>query len=143
MRNIPRDSKKKKLRNKMLSLNILESDIEEKFIRSGGKGGQKLNKTSNCVYLKHIPSGLWVKCSDERSRETNRFLARRRLSEKIEEEVRREKTERVSEIEKIRRRKRRRSRRAKNKMLKNKKIISAKKILRRRVSESEEGVNAK
>ena len=61
----------------MAALGIREEDLEEKFIRSSGKGGQHVNKTSTCVWLKHLPSGIEVKCMEERSQSINRFLARR------------------------------------------------------------------
>ncbi len=73
------------LREKMEILRIHEKDLEEKFVRSSGAGGQKVNKTSTCVYLKHLPTGLEVKCMKERSQSINRFLARRELVDKIEE----------------------------------------------------------
>jgi peptide chain release factor len=69
---------------KMEALGIEEKDIEEKFIRSSGRGGQKVNKTSTCVYLRHIPTGIEVKCMKERSQSLNRFLARRELVSRIE-----------------------------------------------------------
>lgn len=78
------EEKNKWLEKMMEALNILETDIAEKFIRSSGKGGQKVNKTSSCVYLKHIPSGIEVKCMKDRSQSINRFLARRELAERIE-----------------------------------------------------------
>ena len=119
------------LRAKMDSLGIKEADLEEKFIRSGGKGGQKVNKTSSCVYLRHRPTGIEVKCQEERSQALNRFLARRILSAKIESLVLGRRAEAKKEIEKIRRQKRKRSRRAKEKMLKYKKMHSEKKELRK------------
>ncbi|MFH0926337.1 MAG: peptide chain release factor-like protein [bacterium] len=76
--------KNKWLQEKMESLGIQEKDIIEQFIRSSGKGGQKVNKSSTCVYLKHIPTGIEVKWMKERSQSLNRFLARRELVEKIE-----------------------------------------------------------
>lgn len=79
------EDKNKGLKDKMDRLGILEKDILEKFVRSSGKGGQKVNKTSTCVYLKHIPTGLEVKCMKDRSQSLNRFLARRELVEKFEE----------------------------------------------------------
>lgn len=79
------EDKNKWLKEKMDSLGILEKDITEKFVRSSGKGGQKVNKTSTCVYLKHMPTGLEVKCMKDRSQSLNRFLARRELVEKFEE----------------------------------------------------------
>ena len=78
------EEKNKWLKEKMESLNIREEDILEKFIRSSGKGGQKVNKTSTCVYIKHIPTGIEIKCMKDRSQSINRFLARRELVERIE-----------------------------------------------------------
>ncbi len=77
--------KEKALAAKMKAAGLREADIEEKFIRSGGKGGQNVNKTSTCVYLKHRPSGLEVKIQQDRSQHLNRFLARRVLLEKFEQ----------------------------------------------------------
>jgi peptide chain release factor len=77
------EEKNKWLREKMEELNILEKDIEEKFVRSSGHGGQNVNKTATCVYLKHIPTGIEVKCMKDRSQSINRFLARRELLKKI------------------------------------------------------------
>lgn len=79
------DEKNLWLQRKMSELALREEDIEEKFIRSSGKGGQHVNKTSTCVYLKHRPTGLEVKCMQERSQSVNRFLARRELVERLEE----------------------------------------------------------
>jgi len=78
------EEKNRWLRHKMAELGIREEDIDEKFLRSSGKGGQHVNKTSTCVYLKHRPSGIEVKCMQERSQSVNRFLARRELAERIE-----------------------------------------------------------
>lgn len=78
------EEKDRWLRERMEALGIYEKDIEEKFIRSSGRGGQKVNKTSTCVYLKHLPTGIEVKCMRERSQSLNRFLARRELINKIE-----------------------------------------------------------
>lgn len=124
------DKKEKDLRLRMKRLNVSEEDIVEKFIKSGGPGGQKINKTSNCVYLKHIPSGKEVKCSRERSQALNRFLARRMLVDKIEESILGRVFEQRKKIEKIKRQKRKRSKRAKEKMLDDKNIQSKKKALR-------------
>jgi protein subunit release factor B len=77
------DEKNRWLRERMAALGIREEDLEERFVRSSGKGGQHVNKTSTCVYLKHLPSGLEVKCMEERSQSVNRFLARRELVEKV------------------------------------------------------------
>jgi len=77
------DEKNRWLQERMQALGIEEREIEEKFIRSSGRGGQKVNKTSTCVYLRHVPTGIEVKCMKERSQPLNRFLARRELVEKI------------------------------------------------------------
>lgn len=122
--------KEEALRGKMKSLGISEKDIIEKFIRSGGKGGQKVNKASTCVYLKHLPTGYEVKCQIERSQALNRFLARRILVEKIEKMILGKKSDEEQRIEKIRRQKRKRSKRAKLKMLEEKKKRSEKKSAR-------------
>ncbi|MDP6525945.1 MAG: peptide chain release factor-like protein [Kiritimatiellia bacterium] len=117
----------------MVKLGVKEDDIEEKFVLGSGKGGQKLNKTSSCVYIKHVPSGIEVKCQKSRSRDSNRFLARRELCERIEERVLGEKSRKRQEIERIRRQKRRRSRRQKERMLENKRHQSEKKGRRAQV----------
>ena len=78
------EEKERWVKERMEALGIHEKDIEEKFIRSSGKGGQKVNKTSTCVYLKHIPTGIEVKFMRERSQSLNRFLARRELVKRIE-----------------------------------------------------------
>lgn len=130
------DAKEKELIGKMASLEIREEDIEESFIRSGGKGGQHVNKTSTCVYLKHIPTGIEVKCQEERSQAFNRYRARTLLVKKIEQLIKGKESEEIQRIEKIRRQKRKRSKRAKEKMLAEKKIVSEKKRLRSHVFES-------
>src|SRR5512136_2021142 len=78
------EEKNRWLQERMEALGIHEKDIEEEFIRSSGRGGQKVNKTSTCVYLRHIPTGIEVKWMRERSQSLNRFLARRELVSKIE-----------------------------------------------------------
>jgi len=78
------EEKNRWLQERMGALGIHEKDIEEKFIRSSGRGGQKVNKTSTCVFLKHIPTGIEVKWMRERSQSLNRFLARRELIKRIE-----------------------------------------------------------
>ena len=119
------------LAQRMESLGVREADLEETFVRSGGHGGQNVNKTSTCVQLVHRPSGLQVKCQTTRQQGLNRFLARRLLLDKIEMlqkgyvDAEREKRE------KIRRQKRRRSRRAKQRMLADKSHQAAKKDARR------------
>lgn len=129
--------KKKELEKKMRRFGVKESDLTERFIRSGGPGGQHVNKASTCVYLKHIPTGIEVKCGRERSQALNRFLARRTLIGKIENMVLGRASEERRRIEKIRRQKRKRSKRAKEKILKNKKKKAEKKALRRKVEPEE------
>jgi protein subunit release factor B len=125
-----RKEKFEELERRMESLGIFEADLIEKFILGSGSGGQKINKTSSCVYLKHIPSGIEVKCQQDRSRELNRYLARRELCDRLESKLFKVKTEKQHLVEKIRRQKRRRSRRSKEKMLHNKKHRGEKKSLR-------------
>jgi protein subunit release factor B len=121
------------LQTRMAHLGVTEDDFRESFIRSSGPGGQKVNKTSSCVYLVHVPTGLSVKCQQERSQTLNRFLARRLLLDRIE----RIQTGRISaekqRTEKIRRQKRRRSKRAQEKILQQKHIQSEKKSLRAKI----------
>lgn len=114
----------------MERLGIRERDIVEKFIHGGGRGGQKINKSANCVYLKHLPTGIEVKCQSERSQALNRFLARRILTEKVEGKVLGEQNREIQRAEKIRRQKRKRSKKAKLKMLQAKKKRAEIKLLR-------------
>lgn len=112
---------------------VNECDLDETFILGGGPGGQKTNKTSNVVRLKHIPSGIQIRFGETRSREDNRWLARRALAEEILERENKRKSSRQQEAERIRRQKRRRSRRQKQKMLEDKHMHSEKKAARRQV----------
>lgn len=106
----------KEIKLKMKKLNILEKDIIEKFILSGKKGGQKADKSHNAVYLKHVPTGIEVKCNETRERELNRFLAKRILCEKIEELLYGT-SERLKKIEKIKKQKSKRQKRSKKNII--------------------------
>lgn len=106
---------------RMHALGIHEGDLTEKFILGSGSGGQKINKTSSCVWLKHEPTGITVKCQKERSRELNRYYGRQRLCDKIDDQKNKIKSERQQAVAKIKRQKRKRSKRAKEKMLSDKK----------------------
>ncbi|MCX5701380.1 MAG: peptide chain release factor-like protein, partial [Candidatus Omnitrophica bacterium] len=118
-------------------LGVRKEDIVEKFTRAKGPGGQNVNKVSTCVYLRHLPTGIEVKCQQERSQALNRYRGRQILLEKIENAVLGKLSEEQKRIEKIRRQKRRRSRKAKLKILESKRRHSAKKLLRTRVQETE------
>ncbi len=107
--------KEQALLERMKELSICEDDIEETFIRASGPGGQKTNKTSSCVCLRHIPTNIIVKCQRERSQALNRFLARRLLLDQIERMQKGFVREEDLRIEKIRNRKRKRAKRAKEK----------------------------
>lgn len=126
-------AKKKALEKKMRQWGVNENDLTERFIKSSGRGGQHVNKVSTCVYLKHNPTGIEVKCASERSQALNRFIARRRLVEKIEERIKGAASEKQKAIAKIRRQKRKRSKRAKEKMLADKKKKGELKKLRGQV----------
>lgn len=127
----PSPEKEQQLAQRMAALGVQGSDIEESFVRSGGHGGQNVNKTSTCVMLLHRPTGLQVKCQATRQQGLNRFLARRLLLDKIEERQKGYVAAEREAREKIRRQKRRRSRRAKERLLANKAHQSAKKESRR------------
>lgn len=101
------EKKEKELLVEMENLGIKESEIEERFIRCSGHGGQKLNKASTGVYLKHLPTGIEIKCTKERSLGLNRFFARRILVERLKE-LKGIPTEKQKKIEKIRKKKQKR-----------------------------------
>ena len=98
-------AKEKELILRMERLNIYEKDLEESFMRSSGPGGQNVNKTSTCVRVRHVPTGIEVKCQMSRSQSENRYLARRLLCDKYEAQILKIKGEKQKEIEKIRRQK--------------------------------------
>ena len=122
---------------RMTNLGIHECDLDERFIRSSGPGGQNVNKVSTCVVLTHRPTGLSVRCQQARSQAMNRFLARRLLTDKIEEKILGAASARHKAIEKIRRQKRKRSKRAKEKMLANKRHRAGIKEIRKAIGGEE------
>ena len=127
-------SKQRALAEQLAKLGVEEADLTERFILGSGSGGQKVNKTASCVQLRHAPSGIEIKCQRSRSREMNRFLARRELCDRLDEQRRGEQSRRQQAREKIRRQKRRRSRRQQAKMVEQKRIHGAQKQLRGRVA---------
>ncbi len=131
-------AKQRALAAQMETLGVDEADLTERFILGSGSGGQKINKTASCVYLKHGPSGIEIKCQRSRSREMNRFFARRELCDRLEEQIEGEKSRRQQAMEKIRRQKRRRSRRQKAKMVELKRQHGTQKRLRGRVTNNGE-----
>lgn len=120
---------------RMQTLGLREEDFQETFVRSGGHGGQNVNKTSTCVMLRHVPTGLSVKCQTSRHQGRNRILARQMLMDKIEEVRQKRAMSARSAAEKIRRQKRKRSRSAKNKMLADKAHHASIKSARRKVTD--------
>lgn len=125
--------KNEHLERAMIRLGLREADLEEFFVRSGGAGGQNVNKVATCVVLKHRPSGLVVKCQKERSQAMNRYFARRILLAKLEVKIHGRESEEAKRIAKIKRQKRKRSKRAKAKILEAKRRQSVKKESRRPV----------
>jgi protein subunit release factor B len=115
-----------------------ESDLIEKFVHASGKGGQNVNKVATCVYLKHIPSGIQVKYSGDRSQAANREEAREILLKKINDKIELAKKKAQSEIEKEIRRTRPRSAKAKRTVTKDKTLLSKKKSTRREKIDIEE-----
>jgi protein subunit release factor B len=129
--------KEQQLARRMAALGVRESDIDETFVRSGGHGGQNVNKTSTCVMLLHRPTRLQVKCQETRQQGLNRFIARRLLLDKIEKLQTGQVASQQARIEKIRRQKRKRSRAAKERMLADKSRHADKKAARRGAGDSE------
>ncbi len=105
------ERKKQELEQRMLKCNLFEKDIAEKFVRSSGSGGQKVNKSSTCVYLKHITTGLSVKVQKSRSQGLNRYYARKKMCELLENKLLGKQSSDAKRIEKIRKQKDRNRRR--------------------------------
>lgn len=112
--------KEKDLMARLAKVGVREEDLVEKFIRSGGPGGQHVNKTSTAVYLCHVPSGIEIKSQEARSQALNRYNARKRLADELEARLLGEKSKREKAIFKLRKQKQRRSKRAKEKVLEHK-----------------------
>jgi hypothetical protein len=119
------------LEQRMAALGIAEGDLLEKFVRGSGSGGQKINKTSSCVFLKHLPTGVCIKCQMDRSREMNRFLARRELCDQLDAIREGRAVAKTQAIEKMRRTNRPRSRNSKNRSVADKRNLSQKKSMRK------------
>ena len=122
---------------KASELGIHPEDIEEFFIKGSGKGGQKINKTSSCVMLRHLPTGIEVKCQKHREQSKNRLSAYKLLILKIEDKIKGKESERAQKIHKLRKQKVRRSRRAKEKILEQKSHRSAIKDTRKEVKSAD------
>jgi protein subunit release factor B len=129
--------KEKALQERMSRLGIREKDIIESFIRSRGPGGQNVNKSSTCVYLKYIPTGIEVKCQKERTQALNRYIARSLLADKIEALILRKRLEERQRLEKLRRQRRPRPQKLKLKILEAKRRRAKIKALRTPVCEVE------
>ena len=119
------------LDQRMQALGIREADLLEKFVRGSGAGGQKINKTSSCVFLKHLPTGVCIKCQMARSREMNRYLAKRELCDQLDAIREGKAVAKTQAIEKMRRTNRPRSRNSKNRSVVEKRQLSEKKSMRR------------
>ncbi len=118
---------------RLTALGIRPGDVDERFVRGAGPGGQKINKTSSTVWLRHRPTGVEVRCQAERLQSANRELAWVQLCDKLEERVRSAKAEVIDAREKERRRTRGKSRGQKIRMIESKKHRAKHKSTRGRV----------
>ncbi len=125
--------KEKELQKRMRQLGVYEKDIREMFVRASGPGGQNVNKTATCVVLRHVPTGIQVKCQEERSQRFNRHKARRLILEKIEQKRKLEQLRLVGEKERERRRRRKRPTALQEKILAAKRYRSAQKMARHKI----------
>lgn len=125
--------KYKELEKRMHKLGVYEKDLKESFVRSSGPGGQNVNKTATCVVLRHVPSGIQVKCQEERSQRVNRHKARWIILEKIEQQNKTEQLKIIQEKEKQKRQRRKKPTLLKEVILEQKHRQSAKKIARRKI----------
>lgn len=125
-------NKLESIEKQLEKIGVFSDDLLEKYILGQGSGGQKINKTSSCVYLKHIPSGIEIKCQQSRSREENRYLARKMLLDKLVEAKQKLKQAKLKEEAKVRRQTRKRSRASKATLVESKRRISGKKQLRQK-----------
>ena len=124
----------KDVNDRLEALGVSVEELKEEFIKGSGAGGQKINKTSSCVQLTDVTTGIVIKCQQSRSREQNRFFARRLLLEKLENIVLGKESAKARKEHKIKARKKRRSRRSKEKLLADKKINAQQKALRKKPS---------
>jgi len=106
---------------RLAALGLRAVEVEERFVRGAGPGGQKINKTSSTVWLRHGPTGVEVRCQRERSQATNREMAWAELCAKLEERERAERARQTDEREQGRRRNRQKSRGQKIRMIQSKK----------------------
>src|SRR3989338_2679814 len=125
--------KENELKRRMHQLGVYEKDLKEAFVRSSGPGGQNVNKTSTCVVLRHIPTGLQVKCQQERSQRLNRHKARWIILERIEQQKKAEQLKAIQQMEKQRRQRRKRTTALKEEVLAQKHYRSAQKASRRKI----------